>query len=192
MTLETFLLSFIETYQILIIFIGTFLFGDTVVLSLGLLSAKGTVSIPLIVIFGFLGTVISDSIWFFMADFIHNRKYVKDKLNKNKKALIALDKLTGRKPFLFLSFAKFLYGTRILFIVYLSIKKLKYTKFMIYNSIGTLIWLAVLILIGWLSGKGIINIIPKFMGAQYLLTAAVVLALIIKGITIWITKRVEE
>ena len=192
MTLENILLGYLNQYQILVIFIGTFLFGDTIVISLAFFAEQGALSLSSLIIFGFLGTVISDSIWFFMSKYLCEIKYIKKKIFQNKKLVKTVDKLTGKKPLLFLIFAKFLYGTRIIFIIYLSIKKLKYLKFLLYNSIGTVIWLLTLIFLGWFSAKGAVNLIPIFKDAQYLLMIALVLALVIKGITIWLTDKIKE
>jgi len=98
--------------------------------------------------------------------------------------------VTGEKPFLSLLFIKFLYGTRILTIAYLTLKKIRFFTFAIFDAMGTIFWLAVMISIGWLAGKGVANVIPLYNEMlEYSILILVVLILIVKVISLWAKKR---
>ena len=192
MALYDLLVNFLGAHQILIIFFGSFFFGDTVIISLALLSAKGIISIPFILIFGFLGTITSDTIWFYTGKYFLNRPYLKKKTKKHDRLLSSINNLTGKKPFLFLLLAKFMYGTRIFFIIYLSARKIKFLTFLVFDMLGTAIWLITLTTIGWLAGKGASNLLPFLKEGEYILTMIIVLAIIIKFTTRWVTKKIEK
>ena len=186
------LVDFVGAHQILLVFLGSFFFGDTVILSFALLSGQGVLSVYTLLIFGFLGTVVSDSLWFFLGKYFFMIDYLKKKIKRYKGVVSSVRKITGKRPFLVLLFAKFMYGTRILFIVYLSVRKLSYTTFLMFNMLGTAIWLLTLTAIGWFAARGTVNLIPALRQGEYLLTIFIVLAVIIRLITQWITKRMTK
>ncbi len=193
MALSDLLIGFFGSYQIPLIFFGSFFFGDTVILSLAVLSAQGVISIYLLILFGFLGTILSDTIWFYAGSYLlNNKSSFKEKVKKYDRLISSVNRITGKRPFLFLLFAKFMYGTRIFFIAYLSIKKLRYPVFLLFDALGTMIWLFALTMIGWLAGKGITNLIPILKKGEYLLTTIILLAIIMRVATGWISKRIAK
>lgn len=89
------LLGVLSAHQILLIFLGSFFFGDTVLLSLALAAANGIVSIQSLLIFSFLGTIISDTIWFYAGKYLYMKTYKKN-IQKHRRLLASIDRLTGR------------------------------------------------------------------------------------------------
>jgi len=100
--------------------------------------------------------------------------------------------ITGQKPFLALLFIKFLYGTRILTILYLSIRKVHYPTFFLFNTIGTVFWLLVMIFVGWLVGRGTADAGQVFSRVEYTLTALVLLIVLYRIITTWLGKEITK
>ena len=89
-------------------------------------------------------------------------------------------------------FIKFLYGTRILTILYLSTQKLQLSTFLLWNAIGTLLWLVVMISIGWLAGNSVINIIPYVDKAEYAAAILLLLIILVRFGTQWLSKRITK
>ena len=104
----------------------------------------------------------------------------------------SLKKIFGQKPFLWLLVIKFLYGTRILTILYLSSQKMRFGLFALFNSLGTILWLAVIMSLGVLGGKGLVNLYPQFQKIQYLIIIILVLVVLFKILTSWISKRLKK
>lgn len=192
MSLINLFINILGTHQILIIFLGSFFFGESIIISLALLSADGLISLPFLFIFGFLGTIISDSMWFYIGKYGAKKNYLKQKIKKHKKLITSINKITGKKPFVILLFSKFMYGTRIFFMMYLAVRKLAYSTFLLFNTIGTTIWLTTLITVGWLAGQGTKNFIPVLEKGKYLISIIIILLIILRVITLWVTKKITK
>jgi len=94
--------------------------------------------------------------------------------------------------FLSLLFIKFLYGTRIMAILYLSMRRMRFLTFLLFNTIGTIIWLVAIILVGWLAGKGVANIDEIYQRFEFVLMTLVLLLVCYKMLTIWLGKKVVK
>lgn len=189
MLFDSTIIQIISDYRLVAVFLGAALFGETVIISSAFLAAKGVFSLASVFSLTFLGTIVSDSIWFYFGSNIIN---FSRKSEKYKDYILKIEKITGNKTFLALLFIKFLYGTRILTIIYLSIKRISFIRFLIFNTLGTLIWLPVIIGIGWFAGKGLINLIPLFNRIEYILVTLVLLIVIVKMVTIWLTEKIVK
>ncbi|OHB06029.1 MAG: hypothetical protein A3B22_00820 [Candidatus Zambryskibacteria bacterium RIFCSPLOWO2_01_FULL_47_33] len=187
------IINLLSTYQLPAIFLGAFFFGETVILTAAFLAGQGTWSIESVFWLSLAGTVISDSLWFLLGQtFFQFTKRWEKYQDKYQTFLIKLEQTTGQRPFLSLLFIKFLYGTRILTILYLSIRKVRYSTFLLFNTIGTIIWLLVMILVGWLVGRGVGNVVQVFSRVEYIVTALVLLIMFFKVMTTWLSKKIVK
>ncbi len=191
MDFSVIIVNLLSFYQLPAIFWGAFFFGETVVITAAFLSAQGIWSLLNVFWLALAGTLISDALWFlFGKSFLKLLNRWQRYQQKHDKFVKKLERILGRRPFLVLLFIKFLYGTRILTIIYLSLRKIRFRTFLIFNTIGTLVWLVVMIAIGWLAGKGIANVIPVFHRIGYALSLLVLFLIIFKVITSWLGKRI--
>ena len=175
------------------IFLGAFFFGETVIIAAAFLAAQGLWSMGDVFWLALTGTVLADVVWFLFGQRIlqlFRRK--ENNREQGARLLVTLEKITGQRPFLSLLFIKFLYGTRILIIMYLSIRKIGLRMFTIFDSLGTVVWLGVVMAIGWLAGKSIINLAPDLNRVEY---ATLILVLLIIGFrmgTLWLSKKISK
>lgn len=184
------LTSLLIDYHLPAIFLGAFFFGETVIISAAVLAAKGYWSLWVVFWFSLIGTIASDCIWFYCGQAIFRLTHRWEKHRpKYERILAALEKLTGKRPFLSLLFIKFLYGTRVLIIMYLSVRRLPFWLFFVFNTIGTAVWLMVILTLGWLTSTQLLDAFPIFNKIQYLLLALLVLILLIRFISIWLRKK---
>ena len=187
------IISLLSTYQLPAIFLGAFFFGETVILTAAFLAGQGTWSIESVFWLSLAGTVISDSLWFLLGQtFFKFTKRWEKYQDQYQTFLIKLEKITGQRPFLSLLFIKFLYGTRILTILYLSIREVRFFTFLLFNTVGTILWLLVIISVGWLVGRGATNITDVFYKVEYALTALVLLIVFFKIMTTWLSKKIVK
>jgi membrane protein DedA with SNARE-associated domain len=191
MNISASIVSILSLYQLPAIFIGAFFFGETVIITAAFLSAKGVWSPVNVFWLAFLGTILSDSLWFiggrYFLTIIHRWEKYQHKYGKFIKGL---EKVSGKRPFLVLLFIKFLYGTRILTIIYLSVRKISFLSFLIFDALGAILWLAVMIFMGWLVGKGTTDIIPFLNKAEYGLSFLFLIIIGFKMITLWLEKKI--
>lgn len=182
---------YLSIYGPIAIFLGTFFFGESVVIAAAFLAGQGIWSVWIVFILSFLGTIISDSLWFTGGSGI--KKFASKKITTNthsiKHTLQAIERITNGKTFLSLLFIKFLYGTRIITIFYLASQKFPFRKFLLYNTLGTIIWLIIMITVGWLLGQGVKLIMVDFTYIEFAFLGLVIIIMCIKFLIKWITKK---
>ncbi|HLD60751.1 MAG TPA: VTT domain-containing protein [Patescibacteria group bacterium] len=185
------IVNFLTTYFIPTIYFGSFFLGEAAILPAAFLSAQGIYS-P-IAVFGIalIGTVSSDSIWFFLGEPLFKRfgswkRYEEKMVHIQNK----LHGFTGKRPYLMLLFIKFFYGARVLTIMYVASRRVKYRTFLLFNTLGTLPWLAVLISIGWLAGRNIVNAVNLFGNIRLALSAIILALIVVKLASVWIRRKV--
>lgn len=188
----------LEEYAILISFLGGFFGGEETGIILVLLSFQSFMSFWTVFIFFQLGTVISDSLIFFLA-----RSKLASKLKKSKIISSGYDKVSEfieewTHDRLFLSFilAKFLYGTRIVMVAYLSREDINYKKFLIYDIVGTLSLMVVISVIGWFVSLGYDIILDIFKNVQiaisFIIAFFILFYIMQKAVNKFIIKKEKE
>jgi len=191
--MDTHILSLLTMYQLPAIFFGAFFFGETVIITAAFLAGQGIWSVYTVFILAFFGTIISDSLWFLFGQSI---LHVITRWKRGRKKVHELEKeevpLKKHTPFFVLLFIKFLYGTRILTIIYLSSRKMSFWLFTLFNAIGTTIWLIVMISIGWGAAKGTSQFSPLLQKTEYALSVLAVTLIAAHFLVVWINKKVTK
>lgn len=160
MTLKEAIINFFipfAAYAPLICFFGSFFLGMETIIFLGFLSAQGLYSTPLVFVFCSLGMLSADIMWFFIGKIGPLRKLKKIKLIHKgyKKAAKIIEELHKGTIFTLMLMLKFVYGVAPTVIMYMSRKKkIKFPKFLLYNSIIIFTLAFLLTYLGWLAGKG--------------------------------------
>lgn len=157
MALITTILSFFGNHTPIVSFLGAIIGGEETLILLSILASHGFLNIWSLLIFFYLGILVSDSIWYFLGkskvfDWLVRRKLI-SKVYFNLGKL--LNTVTKNNDLQVLFFTKFLYGTRIPTLMYLSKERLTLKPFLFYNIITNIIWVPIVLLIGWSAGKGI-------------------------------------
>lgn len=184
--------QFLLQYHLPAIFVGAFLFGETVILTASFLAAQNWWTVFSVFWISLIGTVISDCLWFLLGQYITKTKRWEKYQEKYQKMVMILDKKIGNRPYLSLLIIKFLYGTRILTIIYLSFRKISLWKFFLFDSVGTAFWLCVIIPLGYFAGKGYHNIIAIFHNIGYALSALILFFILYRIVSVWISKKITE
>lgn len=185
--------EFLATHHAWIVFFGAFFLGETLILTASALAAHGHFSVFAVVIWAYLGTVLSDGMWFLLA---RPAKLFFDRSGRGRvryqRVLEWLDRRFGPHPERALLFIKFVYGARLATIVYLAIRRVRFRTFMGMNGAGAAPWLAAVVTVGWLAGKGLSYLGPQLSRLEYLLPLVLALALIIQGVVKWLSRRSIE
>lgn len=143
-------LHFLQQYGYIIVFLGAIVGGELFILAAAFLASLGYFNIFIVVALGFAGTIFSDSLWYLLGlkgqnliikgkDFLclknyHNR-YFDHYFEHHYGKLIIL--------------CKFIYGTRTITMVTSGYKKVPYKKFFYYNLISVLLWLMIVVVLGY-------------------------------------------
>jgi membrane protein DedA with SNARE-associated domain len=180
----------LTTHHAWLIFLGAFFFGETVIIPAAALAAQGQFSPWAVGGWAYLGTVVSDALWFRLAGLAeHHISTHAGKQRRDRIVLAWLDRRFGARPERALLFIKFVYGTRIATLVYLSIRKVTFQLFLAFNSVGTAAWVVVVVSVGWLVGKGLAAFAPDLSKVEHLLPIVLLVALFLRGVAKWMSKR---
>ena len=150
------ILSFFGYYTPVVSFIGGLLGGNETLLFLSILASGGFLNIYYLFIFFYIGSLISDSLWFLLGrsklfEVVWRIRWVSKFYPNLGKFLRHITK----NKFWLLFITKFLYGSKILTLLYLSRQKIKYGYFIKCISIINLIWVSFIIFFGWSAGMGV-------------------------------------
>lgn len=191
MHIGTTTLAILYAYGFPALFLGGFFFGETVIIPAAFLAGQNILSTPEVFWLAFLGTVCADVLWFFTGPFIWKFAHRFETISKRSEAILKrLDELYANQPFRALLFSKFIYGTRFLTVVYLSLERVSALRFLVMNFFSTLLWLVTIVAIGWLAGKSIVNILPIIADVKYALLVVVLIIIGLKLVPIWFQKKV--
>lgn len=183
----------LAAYAAPVIFVGALVFGETVIIPAAALAAHGHWTVPAVVGWAFAGTVTADALWFAAAHGAFGR--VASRFppgGAHPEALAWLDRRAGHRPARLLLFVKFVYGTRILSIAYLASRDVRAREFVLFDAVGTAVWLAVIVPVGWFVGRGVAGAASGLATVERTIAVAVALTLVIKGLSAWLSRRARD
>lgn len=192
--LREFILDY-PSLQFLSVFIGAALGGEIALVTLSFLSAQNIISIPALVIFSALGAFASDSLWFFVGKTSGIRKVVNHKYATPAMDAIAqaLKKVSRGNNLAMLIFAKFLIGTRVVTLFFISsVYDNNYRQFAKQNIIAILVWLSVVIPVGYLSGLGFTYIAEVMQNIYAGIGFIFLVILVIITLQIWLKRTLIQ
>ena len=165
--------------------------GELGVIAISILFSQNIKNIVLVLVFSFIGMLVSDSLWFFVAKskfFNKFRKWKKistpyKKLEKN------IEKFSRGNDVLVILFAKLMVGTRILLMIYLGNRKISWGKFLIYDLIPTFLWAGLLVVVGVLVAKGFEMVVEIFKNFQLGITFLIIVFFLVSVFGKWLNKK---
>lgn len=182
--------ALLTAYQIPSVFAGAFFFGDSVILTSAYVAGQLSWSpIPLFLA-ALLGTIASDTLWFFFGARLLARFSDWRFLKKEREKISGfVQRLVGERPLIALIMVKFLYGSRVAMILYVASRGMRFATFTFFNAIGAIIWLLVFIPLGYLAGKGIGTAFPYMSVVPAALAVLVLSIVIFRFLTIWMERK---
>ena len=186
MPLESLVLQFIESYAPLVCLIGAYFGGDALIIFISSLSGQGLVSYWTIVLFCTLGTTSADVMWYFLG-----RTRLAGKLISSRQLAAGYSKIErifskyGGNDFLLLLIVKFVYGIRVVTIVYFSRERRRFGRFLAFDSFAVIVITLFVTTLGWLAGKGIgsyVSIYENFRDAVKIIVIVLVVFFVLKSL----------
>ncbi len=126
--------------------------GEEIVLFLTFLASHSMMHVKILFVLAPLGILIMDMVYFSIGK-THLLNRIKRKFKKMRISQ-TLIKFDNRYHLPTLVLTKFIFSTRIAFMVYLGTKNMKYLRFIIYDFIAVYVWAAVMIPLAWFAGRG--------------------------------------
>jgi membrane protein DedA with SNARE-associated domain len=175
------LASLIQTHGYWLIFVGTLMEGETVLVLGGVAAHRGYLDLAFVMIAAFAGSLFSDQLFFFLgrrhgAAVLARRPGWRDRV-------VRVDELVGRYDALFIIGFRFLYGLRTVtpFVIGMT-SSVRVGRFLLLNVVGAAIWAVVVGGAGFLLGSAVEAFIGRARVYEGLLFAAVASV----GIAAWL------
>ena len=146
----------------------------------------------IISILGFIGILVHDILLYYLS----NREIINklDRRFRFSKGYLTsfINQFSGIHYITPLIFSKFIYGIRTAAVILVSKKEKKFTNFLFYDSIATLVWLIIMFPLGWLTGQGFSFLIKATRNIEYILAIVFVLFIIIYLVSKIFKRKVKE
>ncbi len=147
---EQLLIEYGPTAGYLILLLGSFVEGESVVLTAGFFAYKGYLSLPLIMFIAFAGSLCADQLLFFLGR-IYGPALLQRKPNLKEKADKAFSLLHRYNLWFILGF-RFIYGIRTVSPFVIGASGIAVKRFAILNLIAAAIWSVLSCSAGYLLG----------------------------------------
>jgi membrane protein DedA with SNARE-associated domain len=174
------LTELLRAHAPLVCFLGALLGGTSVTLLLATLSSQAVIPFHNVFVFAFLGNMASDAFWFMVGNTAIVRRFTtRGSVGKAYRQVHALALRHRSREWLLFVLAKFIYGIRILTVVYFGSRRYPPARFALHDSAAVLAITAAVTVAGWSAGKGVSLFVDILGSAQKMLTffAAAILVL---------------
>jgi membrane protein DedA with SNARE-associated domain len=151
MHVQQFLREYLELHGYWVLFVGTFLEGEAILIMAGFLAFQGYLDIRGVILTAWAGSFLGDQVYFYLG-------YYKGKAllrrfhtiaRKFREALRLIDKYGVYVAFI----SRYTYGFRIILPIILGVTSLRPRTFLWINLVSALSWAVVFSLAGYLFGK---------------------------------------
>lgn len=171
--------ALIQHFGYLAVLIGTFLEGETILVLGGLVAHRGYLSLPLVIMAAFIGTLLGDQLYFYLgrrhAEFLLRRR------SAWREKIARVDRLLARYQTLMILSFRFLYGIRTVTPFAIGMSAVSARKYISLNVLGAAIWAIAVGSGGYYFGRTIETIIGDIKRYE-----AVVFAFVgVMGVVIW-------
>lgn len=168
-------------------FVAAVVGGQEMILPLAFLVGEGFWNVPHLFAVTFIATLAVDLFWFGLARMGRHWKWLHHFTHDDGRVKKFVKRLSKSEATLLLV-TKFMLGTRVVSVLYLSLDGLKTLRFMLLNFLVTIPWLTLIIAIGWLAGRGS-SFFGNIMRHPILLTIGVVALVLLFQ---WTRKLIEK
>ena len=171
--------TYITQYGYIIILLGTFFEGETVLVLAGFLAHSGYLAFSLVVLFGFAGTFAGDQLYFFIGR-KKGMAYLDDHQSLKAKSGRALELMHRHKTLIIIGF-RFIYGIRTVTPFLIGASGISPWRFLLFNSLGGLTWALAITSLGYVFGHAAELLLHDIKRYEFIIMGAIILA----GLVIW-------
>ena len=173
----------VQTYGYPLVFIGTFLEGETILLLAGFAAYRGYLDVTTVMLVALLASFLGDQLYFFLG-----RRYgvvILKRWPSLRPRIARFTLLLHRYHTPLILSIRFLYGLRIVGPIALGFTDIPWQRFMLLNFIGGVVWAILITSIGYQFG----NVLELVMENLYRFELVGVLVLVALSLTIWLAGR---
>ncbi|MBI2474770.1 MAG: DedA family protein [Candidatus Taylorbacteria bacterium] len=176
----------IVNYGYLAIFIGAMIEGEVALVIAGFAAYLGYLSLPVVVLSGFLGSLLSDQLYFYFGR-LKGRSFIESRPQLLKKAVWVHGVINKYHNWVLLFF-RFAYGFRTVLPFTLGTGKVTAKRFVLYNIAGAALWSILFSLCGYFFGTALGAFISKVKNYEI----QVVGLIIVIAVIIWVLVSIRK
>ncbi|MBF0127126.1 MAG: DedA family protein [Magnetococcales bacterium] len=179
------LLKILEEYGYWVLFIGTFLEGETILLVAGYAASLGWLSLPLCILSAFGGTFSGDQLYFFLGRRF-GRKLMPNRSRQWRRRITLVLYLLNKYDTWFILSFRFIYGVRNVTPFAVGMSRVPTYRFFLLNFLAAAVWAISFGTAGYWFGRSIEQFIGEAEHAQmYVLGIFVGIGVLIWAIQKW-------
>lgn len=186
MNADELLLGFLRHWGDAVVFAGSLLEGETVLLLAGLLVHDGTLKFLPVVLLAAAGGFAGDQCFFLLG-----RRYgarFAGKFPRLQPALARADRLIARHGTVFILANRFLYGLRLAGPVAVGSSRIAYGRYALLDLTGACVWATVVVSLGFFFGRAarlLLGDLRRFEGG-------LIAAIVTTAALVWVLRRIRR
>lgn len=180
---EELFIQYGPTLGYIILLLGSFVEGETFVLTAGFLAYTGFFSLPMIIAISFCGSVVADQILYFVGR-AHGPRLLKKYPKAQERAQKAFRLLHKHNLFFILGF-RFVYGIRTVSPFVIGASGIAVRRFAVLNLIAGAIWAVVSCYVGYGIGYFFADALDDAKARYQSILWGIFIAAVAIGVTVW-------
>ena len=185
--MEQFLLDALIHYGYIILFIWSIMEGELGLIMAGTMVHTGHMSMPVAIFVAGLGGFTGDQIYFWIGRY--NKKWIQNYLHKHRRKFALAHLLLTKYGWPVIFVQRYLYGLRTVIPISIGLTRYSAKKFAIINFFSAQIWAAITIVLAYIFGEQILQLLEYIKHHWYF--ALPVAALFLGGIS-YTFHRIEK
>lgn len=165
--------ALISTYGYLVVLVGAFLEGETVVILAGFAAHRGHLDLPWVIAAAFVGTLCGDQFYFYLG-----RRHGAAWLERRPLWRARVDQVTRRlerHQTLFILSFRFIYGIRTAAPFAIGLSRVSALRFSVLNAISAAVWAALIAGAGYAFGQAMEALLADVKRYEVWVLVAVIL-----------------
>ena len=189
------MISFIQSYGYLAVFIGAIFEGESILLLGGLSAYESYLAFPLVIFFSILGAIVGDWCFFFLGRY--KREFIFRRFPRLYQVAQKPHSFIERKPRLSSFAMRFMYGFRHVVPVSIGMSRIPTTQFMTWNMFGAVMWAFVVTGLGYVAGEALESVLGNIRHYEFRIILFVVIGISMFGVVsrmvhLFLRKRLSE
>lgn len=161
------IMPFLQTYGLLVIFLGVLLEGEVTIIIAGILSQHGTLPLVETLLVAIVAAFLSDQIWFQLGR-RYGQRFLKKIPSSSKHQNKVQPWIQNRSDYIVMG-GRYIYGTRIIGYVLLGAHDYSMKRFMLIDSLVAISWCLLGIALGYFLGTSADTIFGEIKYTEKLL-----------------------
>jgi len=176
----------LASYGYIVLFLGTFLEGETVLVIAGFLAHGGYLELPWVVAVAFLGTFLGDQLFFYLGRSKGSEILARWPAWKAKSVRV-LSRLQRHQVWMILGF-RFLYGLRMIAPFLIGAGGVAPLRFLLLNGIGAFAWAMLVTALGYFLGRAATAMLGEVKRYEFWIIGLIISL----GVCIWLAHRFKR